>query len=206
MLMTLSMCSGAFDALVAARHLARAVHLLHQRRVQDVADQRALAAAAHAGDRDEASERDLDVDLLEVVLTRAAHDEPVVTGHAAVLGDFDRPLARQVLPGDRLLRLQHVLDRARHDDLAAVLPRARPDVDDVVGDTDRLLVVLDDDHGVAEVAQPHQRLDEAAVVALVEPDRRLVEHVEHARPGRCRSAMRAGCAAPRRPRACPTPG
>ena len=66
------------------------------------------------------------------------------------------------------------------DDLAAVLPRAGADVDDVVGDADRLLVVLDDDHRVAEVAQPHERVDEALVVALVQPDRRLVEHVEHA--------------------------
>ena len=61
-----------------------------------------------------------------------------------------------------------------------MLPRARPDVDHVVGDADRLLVVLDDDHGVAEIAQPHERLDQAPVVALVQPDRRLVEHVEHA--------------------------
>ena len=45
---------------------------------------------------------------------------------------------------------------------------------------DRLLVVLDDDHRVAEVAQARQRLDEAPVVPLVQPDRRLVEHVEHA--------------------------
>ena len=70
--------------------------------------------------------------------------------------------------------------RARHDDLAAVLAGARADVDDVVGDPDRLLVVLDDDHGVAEVAQPHERVDQPLVVALVEPDRRFVEHVEHA--------------------------
>ena len=61
-----------------------------------------------------------------------------------------------------------------------MLAGAGPDVDDVVGDPDRLLVVLDDDDGVAEVAQPHQRLDEALVVALVQTDRRLVEHVEHA--------------------------
>ena len=66
------------------------------------------------------------------------------------------------------------------DDLAAVLPRARADVDDVVGDPDRLLVVLDDEHGVAEVAQPDQRVDEPLVVALVQADRRLVEHVQHA--------------------------
>ena len=69
---------------------------------------------------------------------------------------------------------------ARDHDLAAVLARAGPDVDDVVGDPDRLLVVLDDEHRVAEVPQADHRVDEALVVALVQPDRRLVEHVEHA--------------------------
>ena len=78
------------------------------------------------------------------------------------------------------LALEQVGHRARHDDLAAVLARAGADVDDVVGDPDGLLVVLDDDHRVAEVAQAHQGVDELAVVALVQADRRLVEHVEHA--------------------------
>ena len=40
------------------------------------------------------------------------------------------------------------------DDLAAVLAGARADVDGPVGDPDGVLVVLDDDEGVAEVAQP----------------------------------------------------
>ena len=83
-------------------------------------------------------------------------------------------------PGERTRRAEHLLERARDDDLAAVLPGARTDVDDVVGDPDRLFVVLDDDHRVPEVAQAHQRVDEPLVVALVQPDRRLVEHVQHA--------------------------
>ena len=66
------------------------------------------------------------------------------------------------------------------DDLAAVLAGARADVDDPVGGPDGVLVVLDDDQGVAEVAQPDQRLDQPVVVALVQADRRLVEDVEHA--------------------------
>ena len=41
-----------------------------------------------------------------------------------------------------------------------MLAGARPDVDDVVGDADRLLVVLDDEHRVAEIAQPDERLDQ----------------------------------------------
>ena len=51
-------------------------------------------------------------------------------------------------------------------------------VDDPVGDPHHLLVVLDDEHGVAERLQPLQRRDQAVVVALVEADRRLVEDVE----------------------------
>ena len=66
------------------------------------------------------------------------------------------------------------------DDVAAVLAGAGPEVDEVVGDEHRLLVVLDDEDGVAEVAQALERPDELGVVALVQADRRLVEHVEHA--------------------------
>jgi hypothetical protein len=65
------------------------------------------------------------------------------------------------------------------DDVAAVLARPRADVDDVVGDPDGVLVVLDHDEGVAQVPQPDQGLDEPLVVPLVEPDRGLVEDVEH---------------------------
>ena len=70
--------------------------------------------------------------------------------------------------------------RALGDDLAAMDAGGRADVDDVVGLADRVLVVLDDDHGVAEVAQVLERVEQAGVVALVQADRGLVEDVEHA--------------------------
>ncbi len=92
----------------------------------------------------------------------------------------DRLAPGQVLPGDRVLDLEDPLDRSAVDDVAAVLAGAGPDVDDPVALEDRLLVVLDDDHRVAEVAQPGEGVDEAAVVALVQADRRLVEHVQRA--------------------------
>jgi hypothetical protein len=40
--------------------------------------------------------------------------------------------------------------------------------------------VLDDDHGVATVPQPQQCLGEPSVGALVRPDARFVQHVQHA--------------------------
>ena len=66
------------------------------------------------------------------------------------------------------------------DDLAPVLARAGPHVDEPVRGAHHLLVVLDHEHGVAEVAEPFQRPDQPAVVTLMEPDRGLVEDVEHA--------------------------
>ena len=86
----------------------------------------------------------------------------------------------QELPGERLRDRADLVGRALGDDPPAVLAGARAHVDEVVGGAHRLLVVLDDDHGVAQVAQPLERGDQLVVVALVQADRRLVEDVEHA--------------------------
>ncbi len=40
--------------------------------------------------------------------------------------------------------------------------------------------MLDHQHRVAEIAQARERLQQPVVVALMQADRRLVEHVEHA--------------------------
>ena len=92
----------------------------------------------------------------------------------------DLQLAAQILAGDRVLVLEDVLGRAFGDDVAAMDAGAGADIDHIVGGEDRVLVVLDDDHGVADVAQPLQRLEQPRIVALVQADRGLVEHVEHA--------------------------
>ena len=53
-------------------------------------------------------------------------------------------------------------------------------VHDPVGFAHGIFVVLNHDKRVAHIAQLGQGLDEAAVVALVQADGGLVEHVEHA--------------------------
>src|SRR3546814_2138442 len=59
--------------------------------------------------------------------------------------------------------------------------RAGAHIDDIVGVADRILVMLDDDDGVAEVAEALQGREQPVVVALVEADARFVEDVEHTR-------------------------
>ena len=88
--------------------------------------------------------------------------------------------ARQILGGERGRVGQHLGGGALRDDLAAVDAGARADIDHVIGLQDRVLVVLDHDHRVAEVAQALERAEQPLVVALVQADRGLVQHVEHA--------------------------
>ena len=70
--------------------------------------------------------------------------------------------------------------RAGDDDVAAVRAGAGADVDQVVGGADAVLVVLDHEDGVADVAQAVERADQARVVALVQADGGLVEDVADA--------------------------
>ena len=131
------------------------------------------------GHRHQASQREGHVDGVQVVLARPAHHQLVAGPRTALVGNGDGSLPGQVLPRHRRRRGEEAGHVAAVDDLTSVLPGAGPDVDDVIGGADGLLVVLDDDHGVPEVAQAHQGVEQTPVVALVQSDRRFVEDVQH---------------------------
>src|SRR4051812_7747635 len=69
-----------------------------------------------------------------------------------------------------------------------MLAGTQTQIDDVVGRANRLLVVLDDNHRVAEIAEPCEGREQGAIVALVQANRRLIEHVQHA--GEVRADLR----------------
>ncbi len=143
----------------------------------------------HASDGDEEAERDLDVDVLQVVLARALDDDRSPGRRAPLLRRLDRQLPLQVGARQRSVAVrQQVRGRALEDELSAVLARAGPEIDDVVRGADGLFVVLDDHDGVAEIAQPRERRQQRTVVALVQTDRRFVEDVKDA--GQVRSDLR----------------
>jgi hypothetical protein len=67
--------------------------------VEDLVHERALAGARDAGDAGEQTERDGDVDLLQVVLLRAAHHEVLAAPRASLRPAGDPAPAAQVLAG-----------------------------------------------------------------------------------------------------------
>ncbi len=150
------------------------VHRHHAVPTRDRAvDQRALSRPGHPGDHDQHSERDVDVDVAQVVRVGAAHLQcPRRRPHRRL----QRGPVVQVPPGQRSAGPQ-ALDRALEHHLAAGRTGARAEVDDVVGDRDRLRLVLDHQHGVALVPQLQQQRVHPLDVVRVQPDRRLVEDV-----------------------------
>src|SRR6266540_3757441 len=92
-------------------------------------------------------------------------------------GEHSSHGGREVLAGEGGASGDEVGGGALEDDPAAVVAGAWAEVDDVVGDRDRLRLVLHEQHRVALVAQLPQQVVHALDVVGVHPDRRLVEYV-----------------------------
>ena len=185
------------DAVVRARPQLRLVEAIGDGVVERLVDQRRLARARDSGHAAEDAERYVRVDPLQVVLAGAAHDQ--LAARLAPLGrHLDPPLAGQVLPGQRSRVGLDLRRGSLGDDVAAVLAGARAEVDDVVGGAHRPLVVLDDDHRVAQVAEAVQGRDQLLRCRAGANRSTARRGCTSPRPGWSRSASPDGSAAPRR--------
>jgi hypothetical protein len=143
-------------------------------------DERTLAGARHTGHDDEHAQWDIHVDVLQVVLGGLANLQRTgSTSHRPLQGGsvVEVPTRERVTP-------PQFRDRALEDDLAAAGPRMGPEVDDVVGDRDRLGLVLHDQHGVALVAELLQQAVHPLDVMGMQADRGFVEDVRDIRQRR----------------------
>ena len=169
------------DALVATGYLLGAIELVRQGGVQNVVDEGRFTRAGHTGHRGEHAQREGHGHVLEVVFAGAAHGQLAFLVHgAAGCGHLNAAAASHVVAGNGLGVLQQLLKAAGVHDFAAVLAGAGPHIHDPVGFAHGVFVVLNHDKRVAHIAQLSEGFDEAAVIALVQTDGGLVEHVEHA--------------------------
>src|SRR6267378_3543822 len=77
--------------------------------------------------------------------------------------------------------MRHLYDLAvgaGADDFSAIFSSTGAEVENAVGGTHDVGIVLDDKDGVSQVAQVVQDLDEPVRISTMETDGRLVEHVE----------------------------
>ena len=75
--------------------------------------------------------------------------------------------------------MQQLLVIALEDDAAALATRSGAQVNDVVGDADHLAVMLDEQHGVARIAQAPHRVLHLLDIVVVETRTGFVKDIEH---------------------------
>ena len=143
-------------------------------------DERTLAGAGDAGDDDENPERDVNVDVLQVVLRGSADLQGAGGGPHALL---QSSAVVEVTASERAARSQP-LHCALKGDVAACRAGAGPEIDDVIGDGDRVRFVLDDKHGVAFVPQPQQQVVHPLDVMRMQAHGGFVEDIGHIGEGR----------------------
>ncbi len=143
-------------------------------------DEGGLAGAGDAGDGDEQTEGDFDVEAAEVVSLSAAENKLFPARRAAARGYGDGDFAGEVTAGKRVGVGFDFCQGAGGEELAAELASAGAEVEEIVGGAEDVGIMLDDDDGVAEVAEIFEDADEANGVAGVEADGWLVEDIERA--------------------------
>ena len=90
----------------------------------------------------------------------------------------------KILPGERRRIRGNFFRRSGRNQISSRFARSRSEVNHVVSAANCFLVVFDHQHGIAQIAQGFQRVEQAPIVARMQTDRRLVQHVEHAAQSR----------------------
>ena len=173
----------ALDAVVRRGLHVAAVELAGHGGVERVVDQCALARARHARHTGEQAHRDLHRHVLQVVAARTFDPQdphvPACSRRAPRRRHLDAQAPAEVGARERGLVSSHLIRRALGHHPATVHARTWAHVHHMIGRADHVLVMLHHQHRVAQIAQALQGADQALVVALVQPDAGLVQHVHH---------------------------
>ena len=147
---------------------------------QDIECQRALAAAADAGDDGKLVTGNIDIDALEIVLARVVDADRMIWACCVQRrGRFsdlqERRRAAQRGAGVTAFALRHVGGRAHADDFAAGIAALRPEIDDPIRRANDIEVVFDHDDGVAALDELAKGAQQRGDIIEMKARRRLVE-------------------------------
>ena len=165
-------CNG----VMLSHHLMGAIQFIGERLIEDLIDQRTLSRTGYAGHAGKYSERELYVDVLQIVL-RCAEDCQPACRFSSCLRNRDLQSSGQIRSGDRFSAVLDILRASRRHNLSAMLPGAGTDVNQEVCSTHGVFVMFDDNHGIAQIPQVIQRIQKFVVVPLVKSDGRLIQNI-----------------------------
>ena len=170
----------SINRIMFSRRFLAVIKMAEERAAEDIVDQGTFAGTADTGDTSHQPGGKTDGNIPQVIFPSAHDADPAILGRMPDLGHADGAFPGEELSGERLGIRHHFGDRARRDNLPATGPGVRTEIDEIIGGANGVFIVLNDDDGVAEIAQFAEGFEQPLVVALMEADARLIENVEDA--------------------------
>src|SRR5262249_1012380 len=118
-----------------------------------------------------------DIEILKIVLGRAANNERLSVRTPPLVRDGDLGLTRQILSGATGLVVRNDIRCTRRHNVSAFRSCAGSQIDDVICASDGVFIVFNNNYGVAQISQFLQRGQQSRIVFVMQSDRRLVEYV-----------------------------
>lgn len=147
--------------------------------IKNFIDQRTFAGAGHSGHQRHGSKRELHADILEIIFLRADDLNVMPIARSALRWNRNEPAAGQVLSGHGFRNLHDLLRRTLCDHSSAMRSRAGTDVDNMICRIHRILIMLNDNERIAQIAQFFQRGQQTVIIALMQADARFVQYIKH---------------------------
>src|SRR5260370_37991911 len=176
---------------------------MRQLPVQDIGNQRTLPRTRDAGNHYEFPERNLDRYVLQVIFARSLDYQRSPAALSPLLRQGNPLAPCQLTPSQRICIGNNILVRAFCDNIPSMLACPWSNIDDVIGGTHRIFIVLDHQQRITKVTQTQQGLNQACVIALVQSNAWLIQYVEHAHQTRadlccqantlCLATAKTGC-------------
>ena len=177
-----------FDGFTRRWRLPRPIQT-HRRRFEERFDRQSrFSAARHAGDADKLPQREIHCHILQIVTRSFNNGQLLLVSLAPFLRNCDFTPPRKIVARNAGGVLCHGARRAMRHHHAPMHTSPRANVKNVVSLADRLFVMFDNNHGIALITQVLERAQQAVIVALMQTDRRLVQHVQHS--GKPRTDLR----------------
>ncbi len=85
----------------------------------------------------------------------------------------------EVIGGQGFLGFEDLLKRALRHHFAPANPRARPQIDDMIGLANGVFIMLYHDHRIAQIPQALKRFQKPVIVPLMQANRGLIQHIEN---------------------------
>ncbi len=149
-----------------------------QRLIEHVVNQGGFARTAHPGHHRERSQRNHQIQILQVVQARAIETDEPAPRFVAYVGHGNPQLPAEIAARQRFVFFEHGRVRAGKQQLTAEFARTGAQIDDAIRSLDGVWIVFHNQYRVPQIAKRFENIDEPLRVAWMQADRRFIEHVE----------------------------